>query len=106
MLDTDFGPISTTAVTSVDASLDGIMLTLAMLTRWRSVINDKISELYNAMGAMDSIKNLMIAQNQQSACDNFRIYVANNGTIVYNENNRSTTPIYGITSGTVIVNGK
>lgn len=115
MLDTQFEPISIQAATNFDASIDGIMMTLMMITKWRGIIEDRINWIMTHLGGRGSMDNSIASglQNLMSAmfttdpgCTNFQIYKATGSAFHISGGTALVEPTYGCTGGTVTVNGR
>jgi hypothetical protein len=103
MLDTEFSPVGIELSTGVDASLDGIMLAIAMLTKWRTVIEGKINDIYTRLGHITGIRNMLISMQMESICDDFRIELVSGDPIQWTGSKRE--PRYRVGDGYVYVNG-
>ena len=123
MVNTAFDPIAIDAITNFDASIDGIMLTLMMITKWRKIIEERLNELalrptggggaiYNldnkvANGLVGLLKTM--GETTTSGCQ-FKITKrANSSDAIQLRINAGTTqtvtnPIYDISGGTVLIN--
>ena len=103
MLDTEFSPVGIELSTGVDASLDGIMLAIAMLTKWRTVIEGKINDIYTRLGHITGLRNMLISMQMESICDDFRIELVSGDPIQWTGSKRE--PRYRVGDGYVYVNG-
>ena len=103
MLDTEFSPVGIELSTGLDASLDGIMIAIAMLTKWRTVVDGKLNDIYTRLGHITGIRNMLISMQMESICDDFRIELTSGDPIQWSGSRRE--PRYRIGGGTVYVNG-
>lgn len=104
MLDTEFSPVGIELSTGLDASLDGIMIAIAMLTKWRTVVDGKLNDIYTRLGHITGIRNMLISMQMESICREFKIELTSGDPIQWSGSKRA--PKYKITEGSVYVNGK
>lgn len=104
MLDTEFSPVGIELSTGLDASLDGIMIAIAMLTKWRTVVDGKLNDIYTRLGHITGIRNMLISMQMESICKEFKIELTYGDPIQWTGSRKA--PKYKITEGSVYVNGK
>lgn len=102
MVASPFAPLTIENQTANDAYLDGIMLTLAQLTRWRYEINSRVSKLSQRVKHINSIRNMVSAMHRQSICSEFRISLISGSPLQWEGDE---TPRYRIEGGTAKING-
>lgn len=105
MLDTSFSPVGVGPVPSVNSTIDGIMVVLTMLTKWRIKVEDFINS-YQPSSSLWRINALSKALGKalgQSQCDNFRIALTSGSAVV---ESGGAAPRYSVGSGHVRVNGE
>ena len=107
MLDTSFSPVGVGPVPSVNSTIDGIMVVLTMLTKWRIKVEDFIGtyrpSTSAAMKHLQSLRGALGKALGSSECDNFRISLTSGSAIVVGN---ASTPVYSVSSGHVRVNGE
>lgn len=101
MLDTEFSPVGIELSTGLDASLDGIMIAIAMLTKWRTVVDGKLNDIYTRLGHITGIRNMLISMQMESICREFKIELTSGDPIQWSGSKRA--PKYKITEGSVYV---
>ena len=110
MLETPFDNISIDAITNTDASLDGIMLTLMMLAKWRKIIDDRLNHLsvgkrVTVEEVANGLLNLTIAENLESNCEYFRITLESGQILFPADGSPDPKPVYQYEAGLVHING-
>lgn len=106
MLDTSFSPVGVGPVPSVNSTIDGIMVVLTQLTKWRIKVDDFINGYRAPSSGMSHITALRKALGSalgRSQCDNFRIALTSGSAIVASG---GSAPVYSVGSGHVRVNGE
>ena len=103
MMDTTFPPIGLDANISTDMALDGAMLALVQLTKWRINADSRLNALSSAIRHIGSLRNLLTAINTTSICDQFKIKLRSGSPLQYEDTEEP--PRYDVTGGKVLING-
>lgn len=105
MLDTSFSPVGLDVDISTEIALDGAMLTLVQLTKWRIKVDERLNYLMSQIKHISSIRNLLSAMNRESICEEFKIELTKGSPLQWNTT-RPKAPTYSINSGSVYINGQ
>lgn len=102
MLATEFSPVDI----DVDPwNLNGMLYVLLQMTRWRVIVDERLNELSMILAQLSGLRNLLIAMNKLSICDNFKITLTS-GKPLHWAGNTGSEPTYTVAGGTVLINGE
>ena len=112
MLDTDFSYTPIDTITGPDALGDFTVWLFDEFNQWKTLIDDKISNLnvghaYMDYSGINALFNLKAADELESECPNFRIHRTGGGEPIQEISHGSYTwPEYEIDTGTVYIDGE
>jgi len=104
MLAVDMPPIGLSGLPSVDMALDGVMLSLTMLTAWRLEITERVNRLALAVAHIYAMRALIDAWMQDATCDCFRIEKSSGKALRWGSTGGSG-PTYMVNGCTARING-
>ena len=85
MIDTAFPPVGLDVNIATDVALDGAMLALVQLTKWRIQVDNRLNRISAMLSRIAALRNLLSAMNRQSICEDFKISLAKGSPIAYEE---------------------
>ena len=104
MLAVDMPPVGLSGLPAVDMALDGVMLSLTMLTAWRLRITDMVNQLSMALRHVNAMRALINAWMQDSTCDCFRIELSSGKALRWGTTG-GNGPSYTVGGCTAHING-
>lgn len=103
MLDTGFSPVDI----DVDPwNWNGLTFVLVQLTKWRMLVDQRLNELSSAVAHIYGIRNMLMAMQRESICDEFKISKTGGGNPIQWSGTIQSIPKYSVAGGQVKLNGK
>jgi hypothetical protein len=79
---------------------------ISVMNQWHMVVDDKLNDIYQQLNHINGIRNLLIAMQLQSICDEFRIKLRRGDPVRFGVVGNAQAPTYDIEGGTAKVNGE